>query len=98
MGQIFRLFVNWGTFASTQMFGIFQYLLISGKKAAGWALIPCVMFEKQWVLICQVLQPCVGSSLYAACQCLQQLSLCQAYLGGNWARLLVWPGVMQILH
>ena len=45
-----------------------------------------------------VLQPCVGSSIQGACQCLQQISLYQAFLGGDWAGMVGWPQSRDITH
>ena len=33
----------------------------------------------------------MGSSIQAACQCLQQLCLCQAFLGEERAGMVGWP-------
>ena len=44
-----------------------------------------VKFVGQRARICLALQPYVGSSLQAACQCLQQLCLYQAFWDGDWA-------------
>ena len=33
----------------------------------------------------------MGSSIKVACQCLQQICLCQAFLGGYWAGMVGWP-------
>ena len=35
----------------------------------------------------------MGSSLqvHVACQCLQQICLCQAFLGRDWAEMVDWP-------
>ena len=41
---------------------------------------------------------CVGSSIQVACQCLQQICLYQASLGGDWAGTVVWPQSCDITH
>ena len=44
------------------------------------------------------LQPCVGSSIQVACQCLQQICLYQAFLGGDWVGMVGWPQSHDITH
>ena len=55
-------------------------------------------------VFCQVMQPYVGSSLQAACQCLHQLCLYQVFFGGEWAdpshaslAMTSWQGTSSLL-